>query len=412
MKYLYMKKLTIIFVFQLLLLTSFAQTLRVGTSSAVINPPKGAYIAGDKQNRKFTSVHDNLYAKAVVISSGRESVAILTIDCIGLLYSDVLKIRQKVAEICKFPAERIVVTSTHTHAGPDVVGIWGKDYTESGVDSTYMDFLISTSATQIKQAAESQQNAKAFTAETTFGEPWVENICKEEIDRTVSIIHFKNMQQKSIVTLTNFACHPTFMDAVASEVSADYIHGYYEELKKKVGGEVLFLQGAIGGWIQPEGEAKTFENAYKRGGELATTVSLALKKAQLLKSNTIQYRSKKINIPVENEGWKQLSAMGTIKRKIDENVATEISFFSIGNAQFITHPGETAPYYGIESKKLMGKATKFVLGLGNDALGYILKPKYFEDSTLPHAEYLTGMSVGKLAGPLVLEAVKSLIFSL
>lgn len=60
----------------------------------------------------------------------------------------------------------------------------------------------------------------------------------------------------------------------------------------------------------------------------------------------------------------------------------------------------------------MGKGTKFVLGLGNDALGYILKPKYFENSTLPHAEYLTGMSVGKLAGPLVLEAVKSLILSL
>ena len=404
-----MKKLASILIGLLFSGVSFAQTLKVGVSAAAINPPKGAYIAGDKQNRKFTGTHDNLYAKAVVISSGRESVAILTLDCIGLLYSDVLKIRQKVAEICKFPAERIVVTSTHTHAGPDVVGIWGKDYSESGVDNTYMDFLISTAATQIKQAAENQLNAMAYTAETTFGEPWVENICKEEIDRSVSIIHFKNMQQKSIATLTNFACHPTFMDAVASEVSADYIHGYYEELKKKVGGEVLFLQGAIGGWIQPEKEAKTFENAYKRGGELSSAVSLALQKAQPLKSNTIQYGSKKINIPVENEGWKQLSTMGTIKRKIDENVETEISFFSIGNAQFITHPGETAPYYGIESKKLMGKGTKFVLGLGNDALGYILKPKYFEDNTLPHAEYLTGMSVGRQAGPLVLETIKYLI---
>lgn len=218
------------------------------------------------------------------------------------------------------------------------------------------------------------------------------------------------MQQKSIATHANFACHPTFMDAVSSEVSSDYNHGYYEELKKKVGGEVLFLHGAIGGWIQPEREAKTFENAYRRGGELATAVSLTLKKDQPLKSNTIQYRSKKINIPVENEGWKQLSAIGIIKRKIDENVETEISFFSIGNAQFITHPGETAPFYGIESKKLMSKGTKFVLGLGNDALGYILKPKYFEDSTLPHSEYLTGMSVGKQAGPLVLETIKYLIF--
>jgi hypothetical protein len=188
-----MKKLASILIGLLCSVVSLAQTLKVGVSSAAINPAKGAYIAGDKQNRKFTGIHDNLYAKAVVISSGRERVAILTLDCIGLLYSDVLKIRQKVAGICKFPAERIVVTSTHTHAGPDVVGIWGKDYSESGVDNTYMDFLISTAAIQIKHAAESQQNAKAYTAETTFGESWVENICKEEIDRSVSIIHFKNI---------------------------------------------------------------------------------------------------------------------------------------------------------------------------------------------------------------------------
>lgn len=404
-----MKNLFKLIFIQLVFQQVTAQNLKVGTSSASINPSVGTYIAGDKQNRKFTGIHDNLFAKAVVISSGKENVALLTLDCIGLLYSDVLKIRQKTAEICRFPVDRIVVSSTHTHAGPDVVGIWGKDFSESGVDDAYMDFLISTSAKQIKYAFENQKDAKAFTAETTFGEPWVENICNEEIDRAVSIIQFKDSQQKAIATLVNFACHPTFIDAVASEVSADYIHGYYEELKKKIGGEVLFLQGAIGGWVQPEKEAKTFENAYKRGSELANTVSRALKNAKPLKTNAIQYRNKKISIPVENEGWKQLSAMGIIKRKINENVETEISFFSIGNAQFITHPGETAPYYAIESKKMMGKGTNFVLGLGNDALGYILKPKYFEDNTLPHAEYLTRMSVGKQTGPIVLEGVKELV---
>lgn len=74
-----------------------------------------------------------------------------------------------------------------------------------------------------------------------------------------------------------------------------------------------------------------------------------------------------MNILVENEGWKQLSAMGTIKRSISDSVSTEISSFRIGNAQFITHRGELAPIYSLESKKLMGKGPKFILGLGNDA---------------------------------------------
>lgn len=404
-----MKKVISSILFQLFLLTSFAQELRVGISSATINPPLGSFIAGDKQNRSFTGIHDNLYAKAVVISSDKESIAILTLDCIGLLYSDVLKIRQKAAEICRISPERVIVSSTHTHAGPDVVGIWGKDFTVSGVDDAYMNFLILTAAEQVKRAYENQQKALGYTTETIFGADWVENICNEEIDRTVSILQLKDMQQNVIATLTNFACHPTFMDAVTTEVSADFIHGYYKELKKRAGGEVLFLQGAIGGWIQPEKEPKTFENAYKRGKELADVVYTSLKNAQPFGTNLIQFKRKKILIPVENEGWKQLSSSGIIKRKINETVETELAFFKIGSASFITHPGETAPYYGLESKKMMGEGTKFVLGLGNDALGYILKPSYFEDESLPHAAYLTQMSVGKQAGPLVLEGIKSLL---
>jgi hypothetical protein len=107
------------------------------------------------------------------------------------------------------PADRIVISSTHTHAGPDVVGIWGKDYSASGVDDAYMQFLISTTANQIKKAFENQKSAKAYTAETTFGEPWVQNICNEELDNSLSIIQFRNSNNKAIATLANFACHPT-----------------------------------------------------------------------------------------------------------------------------------------------------------------------------------------------------------
>lgn len=404
-----MKKIVFGFIMQLFIQETIAQNLTVGASSAIINPQIGAYIAGDKQDRKFTGIHDNLYAKAVVISHNNSHLAIVTIDCIGLLYTDVLKIRKKTSEICKIPADRIVISSTHTHAGPDVVGIWGKDYSASGVDDSYMQFLIGTTAGQIKKAFENQNSAKAYTAETTYGEPWVQNICNEELDRSLNIIQFRNSKNKNIATLTNFACHPTFMDAVASEVSADYIHGYYEELKKTTGGEVLFLQGAIGGWVQPENEPKTFENAYKRGKELAEKVNEVVKTAIPLKSSELIFRSKKIKIPVENEAWQQLAAIGTIKRNFTETVETEISYFRIGEAQFVTHPGETAPFYSLESKKMMKNGPKFILGLGNDALGYILKPAYFENTGLPHAEYLTRMSVGKQTGPMILETVKELV---
>ena len=89
-----MRKIVLVFIMQLFVQQTIAQNLMVGASSAIINPHIGAYIAGDKQDRKFTGIHDNLYAKAVVISDNNSHLAIVTIDCIGLLYTDVLKIRK------------------------------------------------------------------------------------------------------------------------------------------------------------------------------------------------------------------------------------------------------------------------------------------------------------------------------
>lgn len=384
-------------------------TLRAGVSTAPINPPMGAFIAGDKQDRRFTTVHDSLFAKAVVISHGDEQVAIVTLDCIGLLYPDVLRIRKRAAELCGFPEARIMVSSTHTHSGPDVVGIWGSDYEHTGVDSAYMTVLINTAAAQVKAAFENQQEVIALTAETTFGEPWVQNICLEEIDRSVTILQLRDNDDKAVVTLTNFACHPTFLDARFSDVSSDYVNGYYKHMRKQSGAEALFLQGAIGGWVQPEDGEGSFDKAYKRGRELADAVLAVLPKANLLTSSEISFHSKQVKFPVDNEGWKQLAAIGTIKREIKDSVTTELAWFSIGEAQFATHPGETAPYYGLETKKLMGTGPRFVLGLGNDALGYIVKPSFFEDKNIPHAEYLTGMSVGKPTAPLMMDQLRLII---
>jgi len=45
------------------------------------------------------------------------------------------------------------------------------------------------------------------------------------------------------------------------------------------------------------------------------------------------------------------------------------SFFSIGDASFATHPGETVPAMGKATKAMMkGKGPKVVIGLGQDAL--------------------------------------------
>lgn len=393
---------------------SGASAFVVGAASQNINPDTGAFIAGGKNDRHFTGIHDSIFVKAMVVSDANNQIAILTFDCIGLLYPALLDIRKEVA--LQIPSTslnpaNIMMASTHTHSGPDVVGIWGPNQMSSGVDTQYMKRLVQNAVAVIVTALKNKQPATLYYAVTTFGDEWVYNISeKGELDRSVSILQFKDVNGKSIATLTNFACHPTIMDGSNSLVSSDYVFGMYKQLNKTLGGENLFIQGSIGGWVQPEYEEKTFERAEKRGSELGVAVEKALKNSTADTETAIRYKSKVFNLPVTNTGFKQLSAAGIINRPIADSVSTEIAWFSIGHAQFVTHPGETVPAYSIQSKKLMnGKGPKFVIGLGMDALGYILKPSFFgTDTSIYHKGYLTGMSIGKDAGPIMMKNIELL----
>jgi len=400
----------------LICLSSSAQW-KVGAASAAINPSVGSYIAGHTQNRKFTGIHDNLYVKAVVIANQSDNITVLTVDCIGLLYPQLLEIRKGVAlnlRMTSFNPQHIILSSSHTHAGPDVVGIWGADMMHSGVDSNYINFLVGKAVNVIIDAWQKKKKAKSDYSISQHGEGWVYNISQpDELDRTLTAIRFKDKKGRSIATLTNFACHPTFVDGVHDKVSSDYVAGFYGKMDSVLGGVNLFLQGAIGGWVQPEHEAKTFEQALMRGRGLAEANLLALSASHPIKGKELDFRSKIINLPVENMGFQQLAKAGVINRKMTDHVETELAIFRIGNGYFATHPGETVPAMSMATRKMMvNNGPKLILGLSMDALGYILKPEFFDkEKKIPHANYLCSMSTGRQTGPIIIKTLEEMFLA-
>jgi len=383
-------------------------TFQVGVSVASINPPMGTFIAGGPQNRKFSGVHDNLFAKAVVVSNGDQKLALVTVDCIGLLKPEMDRIRKMAAAQCSIDPKRIVISSTHTHSGPDVVGIWGKDFTASGVDTSYLSFLVRSAASQIVEANKKLMAVHGWVAEGVYQGKWVQNISDVELDRTLTVMQFKSETGVPVVTLTNFACHPTFLDEKFSVVSSDYPGVFYKSMQGTVGGEHMFLQGAIGGWVQPDGEKPGLEGMEKSGEDLAAATRTILSTAKPLEDRNIFFADTTIQFKVENQGWRMLSEAKVIGRTFTEAVETNMAWFSIGGVQFATHPGETTPWLSLETRKLMGVGPKMVMGLAQDALGYILKPEFFGKSTKAHAGYLTSMSLGKETTPAILGALKEL----
>jgi hypothetical protein len=395
-------------------LVTQAQPFLAGAAQRSINPDKDSlYLAGGKPNRPFIDVHDSLYAKAVYISNGKDEVILLTFDCIGLLYPQLIEIRQQLkSKVPAINSDHIVMTSTHTHAGPDVVGIWGKDFAHSGVNEQHLQKIVNQAVQAIQEAYGSKKQVGLNYATGEFGQDWVKNISEPtEIDRSVSVLQLKDKAGKNVATLTNFACHPTIMDDATTSASADYLWGYYKFLDKAQGGVNLFLQGAIGGWIQPEDVPSSFENADRYGTSLGKYVLQLVNKSSKNISKEISFHSKTVEFPVENQTFKMLSKAGVIKREFGTNVTSEIAYFTIGDCSFATHPGETVPALGLASKQLMkNKGAKFVMGLSQDALGYILKPSFFNpENKIPHSDYLTGMSIGPQTMDIILQTLKNLV---
>jgi len=405
-------KLFFVLLFFQLQLTVSAQDFLAGAAIRTINPEKDSlYIAGGKANRPFIDVHDNLYVKAMVVSNRTNNITMLTFDCIGLLYPQLQAIRSRIkSELPLINPEHIVMSSTHTHSGPDVVGIWGKDLAHSGVNDKHMQLIVDRAVEAIKEATQARKPVNISFGSGSFGEDWVKNISEPgELDRSVSIIQLTDLNGKSIAMLTNFACHPTIMDDASTAASSDYVWGYYKYLDSAQGGVNMFLQGAIGGWIQPEGVPHTFDQANYYGTSLGKYVFGLTKNKNA--SKNINFNAVKVDFPLSNPSFQMLSKAGIIKRDFGKTVSSEIAYFNIGDASFATHPGETCPALGLATKELMNnKGPKFVLGLSQDALGYIIKPSFFDLSkNIPHSEYLTGMSIGPATMGIILSNLKTLI---
>jgi hypothetical protein len=281
----------------------------------------------------------------------------------------------------------------------------------TGVNQKHMKKIVSHAVAAIHEAYLKKEKVSLTYVTGEFGKDWVKNISEpNEIDRSVNVLKLQNQKNKNIATLTNFACHPTIMDDATTAASADYLWGYYTYLDKQNGGVNLFLQGAIGGWIQPEDVPSSFDNAERYGTSLAKYVLEILKNAQSNSSPSIDFVSKQVNFPVVNQNFKQLSKAGVIDRDFGETVSSEIAFFSIGDCSFATHPGETVPAMSFASKKMMkNKGARFVMGLSQDALGYIIKPSFFDPkNNIPHSEYLTGMSIGPETMQIILQTLRDL----
>jgi len=381
---------------------AWSQSLQAGAARVKITLEKLPYLAGYGANRRAEEVHDDVYASAVVIQAGETKMAIVSCDLIGLLYPAVQDIRSKVASV---PATNIIIAATHTHSGPDSIGLWGQpEQGVSGVDKEWYAQMKQKVADAIEEAAKNLQPAvlRVASAEGVTGVSRNTRVA-EILDTSVAVLQLRSASDnKTIATVVNYAVHPELMNS--RSLTSDIVHYMRQTIEGAEGGIALFLNGAQGGMVTVDSPGNDWKECERVGNTLGQAALKALKNATELKEAPLAIQRAEITIPVDNERFKQAAKAGLFPEPVlqTDEVVTEVMHVTLGPAELVTVPGEALPNIGFQIKRHMKGNPKLFIGLANDELGYILSEA---DYGLSLYSYETSMSVGEKAGRLVADAL-------
>lgn len=110
--------------------------LKVGFARSNITPPPGCNVPGGHFPRAGTHVHDDLYATAVLVDNGQDSVALVGLDALSVKRSTVQAGRKLAHKLCGIPPDHIMVGASHTHCGGPTCDCLG-----SRPEKWYCDFV-------------------------------------------------------------------------------------------------------------------------------------------------------------------------------------------------------------------------------------------------------------------------------
>ncbi|MEZ4900309.1 MAG: neutral/alkaline non-lysosomal ceramidase N-terminal domain-containing protein [Spirosomataceae bacterium] len=120
------------------------------------------WLAGFSAKRAANGVHDDLWARTMVLDDGQVRIAVVSIDLIGFPHTNVVNVRKKLAN--KFGITYTIICSTHNHEGPDMLGIWGDSFLQSGVNPVYEKWVEDRIVASIDSAV---HNLKGATLRVT-----------------------------------------------------------------------------------------------------------------------------------------------------------------------------------------------------------------------------------------------------
>lgn len=397
--------LAAIFLLAICALTASAQgKLMAGVAKTDITPPIGTPLAGygARRAQPSTGVHDPTEARALILDNGTEKIALVSVDHLGFDHGMVDRIRAIASAATHILPDHIFIMSSHTHSG-------GGAFMEmlpllANVLAGKFDPKIRAIYEQHTAEAiiEANKNLKPVRigfgagearAISRFRSTWPPN---GPVDPEVGVIRIDSLETgKPLAVLINFAAHPTVLGAENMTFSADFVGYARNAVEKMAGGAAMaiFANGAQG-TIAPH--AFQGDDAWQRAQNVGTILAAEAFKVMLMIKLQDSVDIKLVRTPLTLKIVPTSVFPPTMS--YPPSYESEINAISFDNRiAFVAIPGELGSILNFQVKergKMLGFEKTFLLGLTNDALGYIISEDEYRHKTYESTISLFGPTFG------------------
>lgn len=413
------------------------RTFRAGAAKSVITPAIGTSINGGMQDRLVKNIHDDTYARAVVLDDGSTRLAIVVSD-LCMIYRETLdKAKIRAYELTGIPVENMMMSATHTHSAGTACSVF-----QSDPDPEYLELLSIRIADAVVRANENRMPAKigwgvGHEPSQVFNRRWKmkpgtkiinpfggedkvkmnpgvgnPNLLEPAgpIDPEVSVVSVKSTSGDHIALLANYSLHYVGGTG-AGEISADYFGMFSDkmagmlETKNQASSFVGIMSNGTSGDINNidfTGQQHTVSGEYSQMQYVANVLAAETYKIvqniayrDWISLDAVQEeielgvrlpgegdieRAKRIVDNAEGPNMKSLEEIYAretlLLSKYPEHKSLILQSFRLGDLAIAAIPCEVFVEIGLELKNKNPFDSMFTISLANGYNGYLPTPEH------------------------------------
>lgn len=407
------------------------RVFQAGAATSNISPPLGLPIVGGWSPSGARHIHDELYARCLVLDDGTTRIAFVVCDNLGIPREVILKAKELIEKDTGLPPSAVVIGSTHTHSASSA--------------RSYEDLLTRKIADGVRRAINNLEPAQIGWGRGELPE-WVHNrrwfVKSEEVRRNpfggvdrvrmnppsaspelikpagpvdpeIVFLTVRSTGGRPIGLLANYGLHYVGPGLSGAQISADYFGVFSERIKEMLKADRqlppfvgMMSNGASGDVTstdrsRPYRQYKTFEKCQIVANSAAAEVYRAYQVVEWHDWVPLKIVYRDLDLATRKPSPELVTwARGVLERppvtepyhsreqdyarrtlalaEAPERTLFALQAVRIGDLGITTIPTETFAEIGLELKERSPFRTSFTMSITNGFHGYLPTPQQHE----------------------------------